>query len=165
MANPTDANSPIFTRFDVGLSHTPSYQSSAKPYVVSGLVAPASGGDASVHPKETSFDYVTKFITIRNDGDKDVATAPLRLAFTSGGVGAFDPASSGSGAAAQNYVIIHESSSFSADFRVSRLYVMSDNSDTPEYTIIAGLTNIRATHLTSSWDGQRGLGGLEASGE
>ena len=56
-----------------------------------------------------------------------------------------------------NYVTIAESASFSADLRVTRLYLLSAETGDVNATVIAGLTQINASHLTSSWEGLEGV--------
>ena len=58
-----------------------------------------------------------------------------------------------------NHVKLAPSASFSADYRITRLYLMSDDANTPEVTVMAGLTGIVASHLTASWQGLLGVGG------
>ena len=149
---PTDANTQIFGgSYGVGFNNVGSYQSSAKPYVKSELVVPASSSDAST-ALEVSFPKVTKFITVRNDGA--AATDEIRLAFASGGLGQ-NKVGDTSG---NNYIKIAQSASFSADFRVTKIYLMSDNSATPNATVIAGLTQIDKARLPDSWKDTDGVG-------
>ena len=149
MATDAKTGQPIFHgSYGVGFSNVGSYQSSARPWVKSGLTVPVSG--ASSTALEISFPKVTKFVTIRNDGANASSSCTMRVGF----------ATSGLGDVANNYFTIAESSSFSADFRVTRLYLMSDalgGNGTMTATIIAGLTQINASHLTSSWEGSTGV--------
>jgi hypothetical protein len=80
----------------------------------------------------------------------------MRLAFSTGGL---DDQKN-------NYIVIADSASFSADFRVTRLYLMSHGQSSGPgvatnlamtASVIAGLTNISAQHLTSSWDDVEGV--------
>ena len=65
---PIDADSQIFGgSYGVGFNNVGSYQASAKPYIKSELVVPASSSDAGT-ALEVTFPKVTKFITVRNDG-------------------------------------------------------------------------------------------------
>ena len=141
-------------RYHAGLHSVGNYQASARPYVRSGLTAPISGAASTA--LEVSFPKVTKFVTVRNDGAVASGSCTLRLAFAQDGMKEMN----------KNYVIIHESASFSADFRVTRLYLMSDSNKsiggvatdngTVQATVTAGLTQIDASHLTSSWAGLEG---------
>ena len=57
-----------------------------------------------------------------------------------------------------NYIKIAQSASFSADFRITKLYLMSEDAHTPNATVIAGLTQIDATRLPDSWKDLDGVG-------
>ncbi len=137
--------------YGVGLNNVGSYQASARPWVKSELVVPASSSDAST-ALVISFPKVTKFVTIRNDGSS--SAEEIRVAFASGGLGTNkDGNTSGN-----NYIKIAQSSSFSADFRITKLYLMSEDAHTPNATVIAGLTQINAGHLGDSWKDEDGVG-------
>ncbi len=136
--------------YGVGFNNVGSYQASAKPYIKTELVVPASSSDAST-ALEVSFPKVTKFITVRNDG---TSSEEIRLAFASGGLGANkDGNTSGN-----NYIKIAQSASFSADFRITKLYLMSEDAHTPNATVVAGLTQIDNARLPDSWKGDEGVG-------
>ena len=132
-------------KYTAGLNHVGSYQASARPYVKTDLTAPISGAIGT--SLEVAFPKVTKFITVRNDGADASSSCDMRLAFSTGGL---DENNS-------NYIVVAESASFSADFKVTRLYLMSAEAGTLKATVIAGLTNIDARHLTSSWEGLEGV--------
>jgi len=147
--------------YTAGLNHVGSYQASARPFVVSKIVVPPSasnltfvdgtieGGAAGGTAVEIAFPKVTKFVTIKNEGADQSSSVEMRLAFSTGGL---DDTK-------RNYIILAESASFSADFRVTRLYLMG-NATALTASVIAGLTQIDASHLTSSWDDQVGVNGL-----
>ena len=148
MATDAKTGQPIFHgSYGVGFSNVGSYQSSARPWIKSGLTVPVSG--AITTALEVAFPKVTKFVTIRNDGEDASASCNVRVAFASGGLH--------TGVEHRNYFTIAESSSFSADFRITRLYLLSDDVGTINATVIAGLTQIEASHLTSSWEGSTGV--------
>ena len=132
-------------KYTAGLNHVGSYQVSARPYVKSNITVPVSGAITSA--LEVDFPKVTKFITVRNDGANASGSCDIRLAFASGGLDETK----------NNYITIAESASFSADFRVTRLYLLSAEPGTVKATVTAGLTNINARHLTSSWEGFEGV--------
>jgi hypothetical protein len=138
-------------KYGVGFNNVGSYQASAKPYIKTELVVPVSSSDAAT-ALEVTFPKVTKFVTIRNDATS--SAGEIRLAFSSGGLGA----DKDGGTSANNYIRIAQSASFSADFRVTRLYLMSDKNYSTNATVIAGLTQIDATHLPESWKGDTGVG-------
>ena len=94
-------------------------------------------------------------MTIRNDGVPESSSCVLKCAFSSEGLKD----------AVKNYFTIAESSSFSADFRITKLYLMASASADVDNgimnaTVIAGLTPISANHLTSSWSGSEGVDGV-----
>ena len=143
---PTDANTQIFGgSYGVGFNNVGSYQASARPFVKSNIVVPHSG--AITAATEIKFPKVTKFITVRNDGIDASASCDIRLAFASGGLSE----------ANNNFITIAESASFSADFRVTRLYLLSAEAGTVNATVTAGLTQIDASHLPTSWEGNEGV--------
>ena len=148
MATDAKTGQPIFHgSYGVGFNNVGSYQSSARPWVKSQLTVPVSGAIATA--LEVSFPKVTKFVTIRNDGAESLTSCNIRVAFASGGLH--------TGADHRNYFTIAESSSFSADVRITRLYLMSEVATVLGATVIAGLTQIDASHLTSSWEGLTGV--------
>ena len=138
-------------KYGVGFNNVGSYQASAKPFIKTELTVPASSSDAST-ALEVAFPKVTKFITVRNDATS--AAGEIRLAFASGGLGS----DKDGGTSANNYIMIAQSASFSADFRVTKLYLMSDKNYTTSATVIAGLTQIDDARLPDSWKGDDGVG-------
>ena len=139
-------------KYTAGFNNVGSYQASAAPYVKSELVVPASSSDAA-NALEITFPSVTKFITVRNDGSQ--SSEEIRLAFASGGLGT---GKLGGFSSTNNYIKIAQSASFSADFRVTKLYLMSEDTDTPNATVIAGLTQIDKARLPDSWKDTDGVG-------
>ena len=140
-----------FGKYQVGLNHVGSYQASARPFVKSQISVPASGASGAT-AVSVDFPSVTKFITVRNDGLDGAAAsagACIRVGFNSAGLGD----------TSNNYVEVYESASFSADFRVTKIYLMSDTSAASTATVIAGLTNIPEAHLSGNWAGETGVGG------
>ena len=137
----------VFEKYSVGFNNVGSYQASARPFITASCDVPASGTNMAL-AFEVKFPKVTKFVTIRNDGlDSSATGTDIRFAFTSGGLGA-----------SHNYVRLAPSSSYSADFRVTRLYMMAESSTLAKATVIAGLTQIEATHLLESWEHVAGAG-------
>jgi len=130
-------------KYTAGLNHVGSYQASARPYVKTNLTVPVTGAMAT--SLAVTFPKVTKFVTIRNDGIAASASCNIKLAFATGGMDN------------SNFISIAESASFSADFRVTRLYLMSDAAGQVNATVTAGLTNIDAFHLADSWQGNEGV--------
>jgi hypothetical protein len=136
----------VFERYSVGFNNVGSYQASARPYLTGGCDYPVSGSQPKYF--EVKFPQVTKFIVIKNDGSPaGVDPCDMRFAFASGGLGE-----------TYNYVVLPASSSFSADFRVTKLYLMGDGATIGKATVIAGLTNITASLFVNSWEHTAGVG-------
>lgn len=142
-----------FTNYSVGLNNVGSYQASARPYITASCDYPASGTDMAL-AFEVAFPQVTRFVTIRNDGNEAIAEASMddmRVAFASGGLGP-----------SYNYITIAPSSSYTGDFRVTRLYLMGNGNTAQnnlgKATVIAGLTNIARVRLPYSWEHTSGVG-------
>lgn len=147
MAKATDAKTSqaIFGYHEPGFNHVGSYQVSCRPFATSSVVIPASGGIGTALAIE--FPGVTKFIVVRNEEQDTIADSKIRLGFASGGMGD-----------TFNYILINPSSSFSADYRVTKLYLMSDTSVQPKVSVIAGITNIRPERVPSgSWENTVGV--------
>lgn len=117
-----------------GLGSTGAYQSSAIPFVTGSLSISATV------VKEISFPQVTKFIAIKNDHDND-----LRVGFSQNGI------------IGTNYFILAKGESFSAEFRVTKLFLRG-HSHTSAATVVAGLTTITSDNLKNSWSGSLGVG-------
>tara|TARA_Y100000591_G_scaffold258244_1_gene230404 strand:- start:38 stop:493 length:456 start_codon:yes stop_codon:yes gene_type:complete len=148
MASSTDSKTgqPIFGYYEPGFNHVGSYQTSCRPFATASLVVPASGSDTYT---KITFPGVTKFVVVRNDELGDSFTSSdIRLSFASGGLN--DPNA--------NYIILKPSSSFSADFRITQLYLMSDSSTATSASVIAGITTINAARVPSgSWEDTVGV--------
>ena len=97
-----------------------------------------------------NFPYVTKFVTIKNDGPNSHG-ATLRVAFSADGLKDEN----------NNYFILSGSESFSADFKVTKVFLMGHeklNADmSTTASVIAGLTGIEAELLSGSWAGSSGV--------
>jgi len=139
----------VFERYSVGFNNVGSYQASARPYLTGGCDYPASGTNMAL-AFEVKFPKVTKFVVIKNDGNDAQSTCDMRFAFASGGLGP-----------SYNYVVLAASSSFSADFRVTRLYLMGHGSTIGKATVVAGLTNITASLFPDSWEYSGGVGPVD----
>lgn len=128
-----------------GLGNLPSYQVSSRPYLTSSLNVPASGSD----PMVISFDSVTRFIIITNNTPIGAANIPLRFGMSANGVKGLDN---------NNYGILNNGQSFEADFRVTKVFLLSDDGNQPTASVIAGLTGIEAINLKDNWSGSAGVG-------
>lgn len=120
------------TQYKVGEGYVPAYQLSAIPFVTSSNI---NLGEI----KQFSFDYVTRFFVIRNNGANDTQ---LAASFTENG---FEPVNS-------NFFIINGGESFAADIRCDRIF-LSGSILSCSFTLVAGLTQIHKSEfliLTSS---------------
>ena len=147
MASNSDAKTgqPIFGFHEPGFNHVGSYQVSCRPFATASVEVPASGGIGTALAIE--FPGVTKFVIVRNEETDTIADSKIRLAFASGGMGD-----------TFNYILINPSSSFSADYRINKLYVMSDTSTQPKISVIAGITTIKPARTPSnSWEDTVGV--------
>ena len=106
-----------------GIGSVGSYQMSGTPYAESNIVVPDNTGNAV----QVQFEYVTKFVTIRNTSNPGVA---FRVGFSQSGV------------AADNYFILDGGQSYNGEWRLQDLYLISDSGAASEACIIAGLTPI-----------------------
>lgn len=104
-------------------NYTPAYQISAMPFLTSSTIPLGT-------TKQIEFDYVTRFITVRNLG---TTGSVLALAFTEQGL---LPAKS-------NYFIISGSQEYTGELRSTRLF-LSGVAGTSPYSLLAGLTTIPA---------------------
>ena len=134
-------------RYHVGRGNVGSYQVSAKPFITSSIQVPVSGASSF---ELINFPYVTKFVTIKNDGPNSHG-ATLRVAFSADGLKDEN----------NNYFILSGSESFSADFKVTKVFLMGHeklNADmSTTASVIAGLTGIEAELLSGSWAGSSGV--------
>ena len=128
-----------------GLGHVGSYQASAIPFLTSSLTIPVS----SSTPYGVTFPKVTRFV-VTNNLDGTSANIPLRFGFSSDGV---------KGTENTNYGILNNGESFEAEFRVTRLYLLSDDGAVEcNASVIAGLTVVDALELENNWSGSAGVG-------
>ena len=99
-------------KYTAGFHNVGSYLVSATPYMTSSLTVPALGQA----PLEINFPKITKFIIVRSE---DGSSGDLRVGFSSIGV---------SGTVNNNFITLSGSESFSGDYRVKSLYLLSDTS-------------------------------------
>lgn len=131
--------------YTFGLGNVGSYQISSIPYLTSSLTIPASGST----PKVIEFPNVTRFVVVTNTTPASQPSRPFRFGFSENGINAVE---------ANNYVVLDNGESFTAEFRVSRIYLMSDSTFGATGSVVAGLTGITNSHLTSNWSGSAGIG-------
>ena len=149
MASSTDTgpgSGAIFGYHEPGFNHVGSYQVSCRPFATASVQVAASSSTIGAGTN-IQFPGVTKFIIVRNEEHTDIADSQVRLAFASGGMGD-----------TYNYILINPSSSFSADYRLTKLYVMSETSTQPKVSVIAGITTIKPGRAPSgSWENTVGV--------
>jgi hypothetical protein len=132
-----------------GLGYTPAYQASGIPYATASVTPAVLGGT----PYEQAFPFVTKFVTITNTTTG--ANVALRVGFSALGV----TGSGGADGASDHYFTLDNGESYTGEFRVSRLYFLSDQEPSaPTFSIIAGLTGISSGELINNWSGSAGVG-------
>lgn len=123
-----------------GLANTNSYLTSGIPFVTSSVVSPALGEESLV----IEFPQVTKFITVKNTTTN---SHPVRIGFSENGI------------TGSNFFLLDKDESFSAELRVVDLHILSNDANhNPTVTIIAGLTTIDRSELSTNWSGSAGVG-------
>ena len=136
---------PTFTYPKAGLGNVGSYQMSGVPFLTSSLEVPASPGT----PIVVEFPYVTRFVTITNTVPATSASAPLRFGFSEAGV---------QGTVDNNFIVLDNGESFEAEFRVTKVFLISDSINPTSGSIAAGLTGVQASCLEHNWSGSAGVG-------
>lgn len=121
-----------------GLSNVGSYQVSSIPYLTHS-VAPAYGST----PVEIKFPSVTRFVNIKNI---DPTNRHLRVGFSANGVNQ------------SNYIVLTQYESYTADFKVTSVFIVSEEAFPVSASISAGLTGIHPSNLPNNWSGSAGVG-------
>ncbi len=132
-------------RYTVGLGHFPSFQTSARPYLTSSLTVPES----SATPLEIEFETVSKFVIVTNTLPGYATNVPLRFGFSEEGV---------KGSVNNNYAVLNNGETFEADFKVTKVFLLSDSASECSASVIAGLTGVDNSHLPTNWSGSVGVG-------
>lgn len=132
-------------KYNYGLGHVPSFQTSCRPWLSSSLTVPAEGND----PLEIFFDSVSRFVVITNTLDASATNVPLRFGFSENGV---------KGVENNNYGVLNNGQSFEAEFKVTGIYLLSDTANQCSASVVAGLTGISQQHLPNNWTGSSGVG-------
>ena len=135
----------VFEKYDVGLGHVGSYQSSGRPFLSSSLAVPAFAEP----PLKITFETVSRTVTITNTLPGSAANVPLRFGFSTNGV---------KGAVNNNYGVLNNGESFEGEFKVTSVFLLSDNTNQCSASVIAGLTGITADRLAANWTGSAGVG-------
>ena len=129
-----------------GLGSVGSYQMSGIPFASSSITVPVN----SAAPLQIQFPYVTKFVTVVNT---QATSIPLRVGFSVLGV-------SGSGT---NYFLLDSGESYTGDWRIEDIYLISNSAAQTSASIIAGLTPIPRgvpsfVSTGNNWSGSSGVG-------
>ena len=131
-----------------GLGSVGSYQMSGIPYASASIAVPTSVGPAL----KIQFPYVTKFVTIVNTGS--FVTPNLRVGFSALGT---------SGSSASNYISLAYGESYTGEWRIEDLFLISSTTSANSASIIAGLTPIPRgvpsfVATGNNWSGSIGVG-------
>jgi hypothetical protein len=130
--------------YRAGLGNVGSYQSSAKPFLSSSINVSSNGDVVRI-----DFPNVTRFVTIKNTGPDDgSADINMRVGFSQNGVNG------------ENYLTVNNQESYSADWRVTSVFLKVDTVGTFNATasIIGGMTAIDSVELKHNWTGSEGVG-------
>lgn len=134
--------------YKAGMHSVGQYQMSAIPYVSASLTVPALG----TAPLEITFPRVSRFVTIRNTLATSATAVPFRVGFSSIGT-------SGSIAGQNNYFTLANGESYTGEWRVKSVYILSDSATQSSASITAGLTAVSTSSLGfDNWSGSLGVG-------
>ncbi len=130
-----------------GLGSVGSYQMSGIPYASSSITVPVN----SSTPLKIQFPYVTKFVTIVNENTG--SSVAMRVGFSALGV-------SGSGT---NYFLLDNGESYTGEWRLEDIFLISNTTSQTSASVIAGLTPIprgvpAITGSGNNWSGSLGVG-------
>jgi hypothetical protein len=132
-----------------GIGSVGSYQMGGIPYITSSLTIPANTSAVL----KIQFPYVTKFVTVINTGS--AAGAPnIRVGFSALGT---------SGSNASNYFSLAYGESYTGEWRIEDLFLISNTAVQSSASIIAGLTPIPRgvpsfVSTGNNWSGSAGVG-------
>jgi|TARA_A100001011_G_scaffold394116_2_gene485712 hypothetical protein len=133
--------------YRAGLGNVGSYQSSAKPFLSASIEIPSNNSIIKIE-----FPNVTRFVTIKNTGPDGSNEVDVRIGFSENGVN-----DSGN----NNWLILNNQESYSADWRVQAVYMRIDPTGgalNATASVIAGLTTIDQVELHHNWTGSQGVG-------
>ena len=120
----------------------------AIPFASSSITVPVN----SAAPLKISFPYVTKFVTVSNENTG--ANVQMRVGFSVFGV-------SGSGT---NFFVLDNGESYTGDWRVEDIFLISNSTSQTSASVIAGLTSIPrgipalGASSGNNWSGSVGVG-------
>jgi len=134
--------------YKAGIHSVGQYQMSGIPYATASLTVP----DDSMPPLEINFPRVAKFVTIRNIIPTASADRILRVGFSSAGVAGSIPQN-------QNFFTLANGESYTGEWRVRSVFLVSNSADESSASIIAGLTAVSTSSLGfDNWSGSMGVG-------
>jgi hypothetical protein len=137
-----------YYQYSKGVGNVGSYQISGIPYATASFAVSAAGSS----PTEVAFPFVTKFVTISNTNTG--TNVPLRFGFSANGV-----SGSAAGTPGDYYFVLDNGDSYTGEFRITNLYLLSDTVGTQtSASIVAGLTGIQPKELPANWSGSVGVG-------
>lgn len=130
-----------------GLGSVGSYQMSGIPYASSSITVPVN----STAPLKIQFPYVTKFVTVVNENTG--SNVAMRVGFSALGV-------SGSGT---NYFLLDNGESYTGEWRLEDIFLISNTTSQTSASVIAGLTPIPRgvpsfVATGNNWSGSSGVG-------
>jgi len=130
-----------------GLGSVGSYQMSGIPFATSSLTVPVN----SAVPLKIQFPYVAKFVTVVNENTG--SNVAMRVGFSILGV-------SGSGT---NYFLLDNGESYTGEWRIEDIFLISNSTSQTSASVIAGLTPIprgvpAITGSGNNWSGSSGVG-------
>lgn len=130
-----------------GLGSVGSYQMSGIPFASSSITVPVN----SSTPLKIQFPYVAKFVTVVNENTG--SNVAMRVGFSALGV-------SGSGT---NYFLLDNGESYTGEWRIEDIFLISNSTSQTSASVIAGLTPIprgvpAITGSGNNWSGSSGVG-------
>ena len=130
-----------------GLGSVGSYQMSGIPFASSSITVPVN----SSTPLKIQFPYVTKFVTVVNENTG--TNIAMRVGFSQLGV-------SGSGT---NFFLLDNGESYTGEWRVEDIFLISNSTSQTSASVIAGLTPIPRgipsfVSTGNNWSGSAGVG-------
>ena len=131
-------------QYKAGLGNVGNYQVSSVPYATSSLLAPSN----SSAPLEIVFPSVTKFVSVRNT---NLVAGSIKVGFSSNGV------------KGSNYLSLAYGESYTGEWRIEDLFLVSATALGTTASIIAGLTPIPRgvpsfVSTGNNWSGSSGVG-------
>ena len=133
--------------YKTGLGNVGSYQASGRPFLSSSLHVTSSNDVLKI-----SFPTVSRFVTIKNEGPAAQNEVKIRVGFSQNGVNAVENT---------NYLLLDNQESFSADYRVTNIYLRvhpTGGTTNATASVLAGLTSIAEQELFHNWSGFAGVG-------